>query len=618
MRAFQEENATDDVSQLQLLHEQYAEIVEDLLDDFSDVQACTPKLLSRACAILVKRSSRSAQKVSRYISASSDFSVFQTMMAGGASRRKSTVTTLQGGGVDEGRIRELLEKQMQGQQHDIHAMMALVQSLAQGGGGAAALEQQMSMLKLQQEQVLQERERLAAEIAKMQSMQGGSSSSSSKKDETLDAAVVAAEKQEEAATELEALRLDSAAIASLSSHELAAKALSLGVTPGSDDDDVLRARLIEHVARKSQMLSASVDAEKLRQEQAMQERMQRLKTEREAARSKLASAIAAAESGDVTVAAAAAADAAAAAAAATGDASVISTIDTADSGETDDEKRQKLVKQLQVGRGRTRLQMHGFAPLIHSDTGQATMATLDSSVSLEKERQDVALQQVSSVWLDAWLVAEVEQCHSSFRRSKSARLSALKSKRRRRRRQRRQQRRRQWQRRQTLLLLLTQSVTLLTVPRRQWQQQQQQHRRRQRTRNGLECLKSEIACAVACDVTVLPPLPPCICVVISLNRPTVQVSEEAGCIGQVGVHSYGWFFNDESLLIVVASVLDIERSRQEDALAARLAGDQINYRKLQWRRRGACVDVLRALRYCSSQGEKVERKNGRGCCIFRG
>jgi actin-related protein len=244
---------------------------------------------------------------------------------------------------------------MQGQQHDIHAMMALVQSLAQGGGGAAALEQQMSMLKLQQEQVLQERERLAAEIAKMQSMQGGSSSSSSssssKKDETLDAAVVAAEKQEEAATELEALRLDSAAIASLSSHELAAKAQSLGVTPGSDDDDALRARLIEHVARKSQMLSASVDAEKLRQEQAMQERMQRLKTEREAARSKLASAIAAAESGDVTVAAAAAADAAAAAAAATGDASVISTIDTADSGETDDEKRQKLVKQLQVGEG---------------------------------------------------------------------------------------------------------------------------------------------------------------------------------------------------------------------------------------------------------------------------
>jgi hypothetical protein len=234
------------------------------------------------------------------------------------------------------------------------------------------------------------------------------------------------------------------------------------------------------------------------------------------------------------------------------------------------------------------------------------MATLDSSVSLEKERQDVALQQVSSVWL----VAEVQRCHVSFRRSKSARPSAPKSK--------QQQRRRRRRRQQRLLLLLTQSVTLLTVPRRQWQQQQQQHRHRQRTRNGLECLKSENACAVACDVTLLPPLYPCVCVAILLNRPAVQVSEEAGCIGQVCVQSYDWFFNDESLLTVVASVLDIERSRQEDALAARLAGDQTNYRKLQWRRLGACVDVLRALRYCSSQGEEVERKNGGGGCIFRG
>ena len=66
MRAFQEENATDSVSELQTLYEQYTEIVEELLDDFSDVQGCSPKLLSRACAVLAKRSSRSAQKV-RYL-----------------------------------------------------------------------------------------------------------------------------------------------------------------------------------------------------------------------------------------------------------------------------------------------------------------------------------------------------------------------------------------------------------------------------------------------------------------------------------------------------------------------------------------------------------------------
>ncbi len=70
-------------------------------------------------------------KVSRYIAASSEFSVFKTLMMGGSGRRKSSVTIAQGAGMDEDKIRELLEKQMQGQQHDIAAMMALMQSLAQ-------------------------------------------------------------------------------------------------------------------------------------------------------------------------------------------------------------------------------------------------------------------------------------------------------------------------------------------------------------------------------------------------------------------------------------------------------------------------------------------------------
>jgi hypothetical protein len=261
-------------------------------------------------------------------------------------------------------LRELLEKQMQGQQHDMQAMMALMQSLAQGGGGANALEQQMNMLRMQQEQVVQERERLAAEIAKMQAMQqenngGSSSSSSSVGDVALDTAAAAAEKQEEAIKELHALQSDAAAITSLSSQELAAKAQALGIAASGDDDDELRTRLLAHVAQKSQQLSASVDAEKLRQEAAMQERMQRLKAEREAARSKIASAIAAAESGDVSAAVAAAADAAANAAA--GDVSVLASIEVADSGETDEEKRQKLIKQLQV-RGQR-------GPMVHLERG---------------------------------------------------------------------------------------------------------------------------------------------------------------------------------------------------------------------------------------------------------
>ncbi len=391
MRAFQEENATDDAAELQLLHVQYTDIVEELLDDFSDVQGCAPKQLSRACAVLAKKASRSAQKVSRYIAASSDFSVFRGMMAGGAGRRKSVVVAAQGG-VDEERIRELLEKQMQGQQHDIHAMMALVQSLAKGGDGSALLEQQMNLLKSQQEQVLQERERLAAEIAKMQTMQGGGggSSSSSKKDDVLDAAAAAAERQEDAVQELQALASDATSIASLPPHELAAKAQELGVTRRHDDDDeALRARLLEHVSQKSQQLSASVDAERARQDQAMQERMQRLKTEREAARCKLAAALTAAQSGDVTSAVAAAADAAAAAAAATGDVCAAPVVAAADSGETDEEKRQKLILQLQVRR-RLVAARAALAP----DHLQATMASLDSSVGLEKERQDAALQEV--------------------------------------------------------------------------------------------------------------------------------------------------------------------------------------------------------------------------------
>ncbi len=360
MRAFQEEHATDDEQELQQLHEQYADIVEELLDDFSDVQGCTPKQLSRACAILAKKTSRSSQKVSRYIAASSDFPAFRSMMSAGAGRRKS-VAVVQGGGMDEEKIRELLEKQMQGQQHDIHAMMALVQSLSQGGGGSALLEQQMSVLKLQQEQVLQERERLAAEIAKMQTLQGAdtksgggsggggststSTSTSSKKDDVLDAAAAAAEKQEDAAIELVSLQHDLSTVASLPSHELAAKAQALGVACASgDDDEALRARLLEHIARKSQQLKASVDAEKARQDEAMLERMQRLKAEREAARTKLASAIAAAESGDVASAVAAAA----AAADVTGDAHIAPAILAADSGETDEEKRKKLIQQLQV------------------------------------------------------------------------------------------------------------------------------------------------------------------------------------------------------------------------------------------------------------------------------
>ncbi len=359
MRAFQEEHATDDEQELLQLHEQYADIVEELLDDFSDVQGCTPKQLSRACAILAKKTSRSSQKVSRYIAASSDFPAFRSMMSVGAGRRKS-VAVVQGGGMDEEKIRELLEKQMQGQQHDIHAMMALVQSLSQGGGGSALLEQQMSVLKLQQEQVLQERERLAAEIAKMQTLQGAdtksgsgsggggstsTSTSTSKKDDVLDAAAAAAEKQEDAAIELVSLQHDLSTVASLPSHELAAKAQALGIACASgDDDETLRARLLEHIAQKSQQLKASVDVEKARQDEAMQERMQRLKAEREAARTKLASAIAAAESGDVASAVAAAA----AAADATGDAHVVPAISAVDSGETDEEKRQKLIQQLQV------------------------------------------------------------------------------------------------------------------------------------------------------------------------------------------------------------------------------------------------------------------------------
>ena len=304
-----------------------------------------------------------------------------------------------GVGVDEEKIRELLEKQMQGQQHDMHAMMALVQSLAKGGDGSALLEQQMNLLKLQQEQVLQERERLAAEIAKMQTMQGGDgivvggssgSSSSSKKDEVLDAAAAAAEKQEDAAQELQALQRDATSIASLHSHELAAKAQALGVVRGDDDDDeTLRTRLLEHVSQKSQQLSAAVDAERARQDQAMQERMQRLKAEREAARGKLAAALTAAQSGDVSSAVAAAADAAAAAAAATGDVFAAPVVAAADSGETDDEKRQKLIMQLQV-----RGLLAAARAALACDTLQATMASLDSSVGLEKERQDAALQQV--------------------------------------------------------------------------------------------------------------------------------------------------------------------------------------------------------------------------------
>ena len=276
------------------------------------------------------------------------------MMSVGAGKRKSTAV-VQGGGMDEEKIRELLEKQMQGQQHDIHAMMALVQSLSQGGGGSALLEQQMSVLKLQQEQVLQERERLAAEIAKMQTLQGAdtksgsistsTSTSTNKKDDVLDAAAAAAEKQEDAAIELLSLQHDLSTVASLPSHELAAKAQALGVACArGDDDETLRTRLLEHIAQKTQQLTASVDAEKARQDEAMQERMQRLKAEREAARTKLASAIAAAESGDVASAVAAAA----AAADATGDAHVAPAILAADSGETDEEKRQKLIQQLQV------------------------------------------------------------------------------------------------------------------------------------------------------------------------------------------------------------------------------------------------------------------------------
>ncbi len=120
-----------------------------------------------------------------------------------------------------------------------------------------------------------------------------------------------------------------------------AKCVLVTTVAGGDDDDTLRTRLLQHVAQKSQQLLASVDAEKLRQDAAMHERMQRLKAEREVARAKIASAIAAAESGDVTTAAAAAADAAAAA----GDSAVMVSLD---SGETDEEKRQKLIQQLQV------------------------------------------------------------------------------------------------------------------------------------------------------------------------------------------------------------------------------------------------------------------------------
>ena len=66
----------------------------------------------------------------------------------------------------------------------------------------------------------------------------------------------------------------------------------------------------------------------------------------QAARSKLASAIAAAESGDIATAAAAAADAAAAAAA-SGDVSVAALVDVA-AGSSDEEQRLKLIQQLQV------------------------------------------------------------------------------------------------------------------------------------------------------------------------------------------------------------------------------------------------------------------------------